>query len=494
MTASFPATATGVVAYTDGSAMPDTGHFGMGAHGFAYRYPGDNEKPTKINAYIATDRGYVLEKDLPGSEGTPVIIEHYLDVSIPGGDGGTNNVAEILAPAVLIESFPELFAQIKRLHILGDSKYMLQGATQWVYGWIRNGWLTSTGADVSNREHWERLHAHLEQLRAVAEVTFEWVRGHNDNLGNVQADYLAGTATQKSIAGAALDPFIDHSPVQGYWKSEVDLHPLISLKRIYFNTDREFHTPGTYYQTGYSDTKHITGKRTPDAVFSVVSLNEPDDVVETVLARQHSQESEFNKIVFIKLDRLRDQNVFKFLKHHGGFSLMRDRCNENLNFMDRKPVTMEVKAGELPLRSVEVLNHLEEILGKFMAQYPETGTIDPGAVEYKLHNVTDHFYDNGEKKHGKVVTPIRLLKKVFGVGVRDTKIGLDIDGKVWDLPLVFMDDMPGRNAMKNLEEKLPEVFLITWKESPKLLRYCTVIQTQDAVGIWSNYFANQLFI
>ena len=37
------------------------------------------------------------------------------------------------------------------------SKYLIQGITSWVHGWKKNGWKTSDGKDVSNRELWEAL-------------------------------------------------------------------------------------------------------------------------------------------------------------------------------------------------------------------------------------------------------------------------------------------------------------------------------------------------
>ena len=41
--------------------------------------------------------------------------------------------------------------------IYTDSTYVIQGITQWVWGWRKRGWKTAQGADVLNRELWEEL-------------------------------------------------------------------------------------------------------------------------------------------------------------------------------------------------------------------------------------------------------------------------------------------------------------------------------------------------
>ncbi|BCS30180.1 uncharacterized protein APUU_80483A [Aspergillus puulaauensis] len=43
------------------------------------------------------------------------------------------------------------------LVIATDSAYMVNGATSWIRGWARNGWKTSAGASVKNRDLWECL-------------------------------------------------------------------------------------------------------------------------------------------------------------------------------------------------------------------------------------------------------------------------------------------------------------------------------------------------
>lgn len=74
-----------------------------------------------------------------------------------------------------------------------DSRYVKQGMTEWLAGWRRKGWRTSSGKPVENRDLWETLAAAAEPHR----VRWEWVRGHNGVPGNERADELARAAAEK---------------------------------------------------------------------------------------------------------------------------------------------------------------------------------------------------------------------------------------------------------------------------------------------------------
>lgn len=490
----------GVVIYTDGSARPNPGFYGSGLHGYAFRFPGEKEQPTKANSLTATTRGYLYQQELAQkADAKPVIVTEYLDSFSASLESGTNNVAEVNAISLFFEHYPDLAEQIDTLHVIADSQYAINGATTWLDGWIRNNWITSTGAPVNNREAWERLSTHLKAFKARATFTMEWVRGHNDNFGNVKADYLAGIATNHSTDKSDTS-YLVRTPPTGYHKGESTIHPFLGLKRIYFNTDAEFNTPGIYYQTGWAGPSFILGKRTSEAAFSVVKLLEPDATLESIVDAQCRVPVDVNGLVYMKLERLRSADVFPFIRDHGRFCLTPDPRNLNMNFLDRKPITIEVRPGELPLRAIDTLNHLEEILERFneAANAGDLKTFEEGSANYHLHDITDHFYDKIEKKVGKTTVQSAELKKTFVVGIKKTEIIVEeqVRGtpRELKLPLIFMDDIPARNTLKRLETLHPNVYFVTWRESDHALRYATVIKTDDAVGIWSNYFANQLIL
>jgi ribonuclease HI len=71
-----------------------------------------------------------------------------------------------------------------------DSEYLRRGVTEWMPGWIRKGWRTSTGGRVKNRDLWQALNTALKPHR----VTWRWVRGHAGDPFNERADRVAVAA------------------------------------------------------------------------------------------------------------------------------------------------------------------------------------------------------------------------------------------------------------------------------------------------------------
>jgi ribonuclease HI len=74
--------------------------------------------------------------------------------------------------------------------IYTDSTYLIQGITQWVWGWRKRGWKTAQGGDVLNRELWEQLSS-LTGARPRQDVNWHWVRGHVGTPGNERADAIS---------------------------------------------------------------------------------------------------------------------------------------------------------------------------------------------------------------------------------------------------------------------------------------------------------------
>ena len=90
----------------------------------------------------------------------------------------------------------ELTAAIKALEHLPnkskvvlttDSKYVMQGITEWIENWKLRGWKTSNKKPVLNKELWLRL----DKLTTLHTVQWQWVRGHSGHRENEIADLLA---------------------------------------------------------------------------------------------------------------------------------------------------------------------------------------------------------------------------------------------------------------------------------------------------------------
>ena len=76
--------------------------------------------------------------------------------------------------------------------IYTDSQYLQKGIGEWLPGWIRKNWRTTSGK-VANRDLWEELIA-AEKPHVVR---WEWLRGHDGDSNNQRVDLLARKARQR---------------------------------------------------------------------------------------------------------------------------------------------------------------------------------------------------------------------------------------------------------------------------------------------------------
>jgi ribonuclease HI len=77
-----------------------------------------------------------------------------------------------------------------------DSKYVLQGYTEWLPGWKKRGWRTASREPVKNQDLWERLDA----AAAAQDIEWHWVKGHSGHAENEYVDNLANLAIDQLLA------------------------------------------------------------------------------------------------------------------------------------------------------------------------------------------------------------------------------------------------------------------------------------------------------
>jgi ribonuclease HI len=99
---------------------------------------------------------------------------------------GTNQIAELTAAIEGLARTP-VGATVK---LVSDSQYVLKGLTEWRAGWERRGMRTADGSPVKNVELFKRLYKVADERK----VTVQWVKGHNGDQYNEEADKLATSA------------------------------------------------------------------------------------------------------------------------------------------------------------------------------------------------------------------------------------------------------------------------------------------------------------
>ena len=131
-------------------------------------------------------------KGNPGKGGYGVVIAFADTVVELGGhkDHTTNNEMELKA---VVEALKEVESKKLPVAIYTDSKYVVEGAKGWVFGWVKNGWQTKAKANVLNKELWQQL---LPLLGKV-DITWHKVPGHVGIVGNERADAIASGFAEK---------------------------------------------------------------------------------------------------------------------------------------------------------------------------------------------------------------------------------------------------------------------------------------------------------
>ena len=120
----------------------------------------------------------------PGKGGWGALIqENDNEKKLSGSElNTTNNRMELTAVIRALEHYDEA----KEIEVFTDSKYVMQGITEWIKNWKTNHWKTSQKKDVKNKDLWVLL----DSVSAKHDIKWSWVKGHAGDYGNEIAKNL----------------------------------------------------------------------------------------------------------------------------------------------------------------------------------------------------------------------------------------------------------------------------------------------------------------
>jgi ribonuclease HI len=470
-----------IVLYGDGSAGPtNPGFYGSGIHGYIYNSNNVGKKNgDKPNKYVISDIGYIEVEQILKYKHETVIPDFYVNGYFSYIGISTNNVAELNA---FIESSFHILSNtnfnFKKVIFKTDSMYLIN-----VVNAIRRdtnkSWVNeSTKPNLSS---WHVLYDIITNYDKAG-ITCEIVKvlGHSTSLGNHLADRLALLGRTESTRFKPDNKF-ELTPAKGYWNVKLDRHPFLSFKQLFFtNSLRDASSENSYAIMNYK-TDVEPGKKTHEACFGLVILQDKQDYIESAINAYQSFLKSFSVISTVNLTDLYSQYVINYTSLFGDSPYMFNSKRGVLSLMEDVDVVSEIRPAGLATQAIDKIMGLYTILN----EYRNRETILTTAKTY--HDITDLMYGVDEK--GK---PTTLIKG----GVNTLDVIINIDGVDTKFPLDLGRDTLERNTFKRMEKNDPHVFIVYNKVTPTYIEYFVLVELRETgdLSIWCNFYNNRIFL
>lgn len=130
----------------------------------------------------------------PGPGGWGVLLRiQGNEKSLYGGElETTNNRMELTAAIIGLESLKKPYS----VTLTTDSKYVMNGITDWIENWKKRGWITAAKKPVKNEDLWRRL----DKACSQHEINWQWVKGHSGHRENELVDALANQGIDELLS------------------------------------------------------------------------------------------------------------------------------------------------------------------------------------------------------------------------------------------------------------------------------------------------------
>lgn len=480
-----------MIVYCDGGARPNPGFCGWGLHGYIYQEV-EPKKGAGLGDILLTDAGYVTKAEfkLPDKA---VNFKHVTPVNYIDGYGTvnyitTNNVGELTGAIAAVTYAKE--NNVDSFKLITDSEYVTRGINEYVPIWKSNNWRKRDGQPIANESLWRKFDSVVNSLSSSnIEMSFNWIKGHNGHLGNEIADKHATVAVVKASRDA-YSSIIEKSQPEGYWKYNVNKHPFISHRRMYFNTLKSHQIPGQYYIGNHGKDDDMLGKKDTDGAYAFIALGEPDPMLEKIRDFQSELSYGADTLIMVRLDYVFNPNNHKDINKFDTFALYQNNTDRlDLTGLNREPVTREIRPAKLAFRAIESLSLLSQILDEYLSL---------SNTKYTSTIVTQHFFDIKEVVKKKETKVEYVLKSSLPVGISEIEIPISYEKEsqfcVMKVKLFFGIDIPLRNSIKDMADLKPKIEIITWKESNHSFRYACVVTTDADKGIWAGVYSNSVII
>lgn len=512
----------GLNIYTDGGCVLGNPALGIpnlsgyGIHSFLFV-----NTPTKtgsgINGYTTTDRGYILnshvtrcikaaniykpEEGISALGVSQVQVLAYLD-----GYGSlcdaTNNVAEATAFLKSLDIVERAYNQlkVKTVHFGIDSEYVIKNVLT-RFELIQNNYINKTGKELANKDLWIEIFARLEELSQLDIVwTVEWIKGHSDNFGNIQADRLATIGRVAATNYHFFDELRVY-PAQGHWSKNntVDFkdqpaYYFLADTKWYYDPTMEFEKRSDDLHpifVGIHDDVERIGQPNGDVNVAIALVKEPPKHL-TALAEiatkldRVDKGLEVNGMFFGNMNNLLKPEIEEQVTSHADKFMITNMHKKQIVSYDKKEIITRLDPPYVSRKQMERFQAIHDVIDR---------VIDNKLLKHeKLTEVTDHFYDVKVDAKGKKTVKLNIGNEAatkVDVGVIKYNADYVYEECIYDVTLTYGITAPRRRVFSGIKDNDPKVFVLTSYEAHIGFRYYTIIQLPSGeYGIWTNPHAN----
>lgn len=468
------------IVYGDGSTGPSNpGFYGSGVHGYVFQNEMLSKKDgNKPNKYIITNIGYIEVELIPKYQGLyeTVIPEAYIDGYFSYDGISTNNVAELNAFIETSTKIQEMKLEednynITKLIFQTDSMYLINVANAVVRD---DRWKSE---DKINKDYWLKIDLAIQGMNSLGiEYEILKVKGHSTNLGNNIADRLALLGRVES-SRLNSDKLFNITPSKNYWTKSLDRHPFLAFKQLFFtNTSRENSTETLYAMMKYRKKDDDLGKKSHEACFGLVLLQNADPIVENAITVYQKHMKSLSLLSTLDLSNLYDNSSIRYLDIFGNKPFMFSRNINTLNILEEKDIVSEVKPAGLATQA------MERVLGLYMVIKEYRNNVNS---RFKFEDITEMFYKPDAKGNNSLQ---------IGNGVNDIVIKTTFEEHNLVIPVTLGRDTLERNTFKKMEKDDVRVTLVLEKITPTFVSYYLILDMKSTgdISIWHNFYSNNI--
>lgn len=481
----------GMVFYSDGGYRHGLSIGGWGLHGYVYDlaerkqgYGLKNCEPTNAGYVgpgirtVDAESGKALRVTLVSNcqEVRKVNLHCYIDGYGSETEDMTNNVAELMSLLNILTIVNKYKAP--RVQIVSDSTYVLKGAINHLKG------VKKDVATMANPATWKQVWDLLDSIKANGTImSWDWCKGHKDDIGNIRADYFAGIAMNAHQNGHKRH-HLKVSPVPKYWSPASNVHPMLKEPRAYFFPRKTDTGNGFYYYFGSSEDS-TEGQPNADKGHVVVKTVEPDPALEHLkeFFVSKAMKNPHVPLVLVRNDLVTNPRHHIDLVENGHMHLLTHVRKSAVIAPNGTPLANAEEHSELLFKTADILIALKSLLDSV------TGDNIPSHIA--LTDVTHGFYE-------KVI--VKKAETLKAINYKNSFVEAEVDVKVKDKTLrkkallIYGTSMPNRAILQSVAHANPKLIVVTWPDSDFTARYALILKSDVGCGVWCATYSNILFL